>query len=78
MNFDLTEEEQALAELVKKFVDTRVDPKIREIDENNVIPEELLDVSTRYLINPTGRFVIGGPEGDFGGQIAGKVGAFEE
>jgi acyl-CoA dehydrogenase len=42
MNFELTEEEQALADMVKKFVDTRVDPKIREIDENNVIPEELL------------------------------------
>ena len=28
MNFDLTEEEEALAEMVKKFVDTRVDPKI--------------------------------------------------
>ncbi len=42
MNFDLTEEEQALAEMVKKFVDTRVDPKIRAIDENNSIPEELL------------------------------------
>lgn len=42
MNFELSEEEQALAEMVKKFVDTRVDAKIREIDENNVIPEELL------------------------------------
>jgi len=31
-----------------------------------VIPEEWIDSSTRYLINPTGRFVIGGPEGDSG------------
>ncbi len=31
-----------------------------------VIPENLLDEDTRYLINPTGRFVIGGPEGDAG------------
>jgi S-adenosylmethionine synthetase len=31
-----------------------------------VIPAELLDSSTRYLINPTGRFVIGGPQGDSG------------
>src|SRR5205814_1598467 len=30
------------------------------------IPKNLLDKSTRYLINPTGRFVIGGPEGDTG------------
>ena len=31
-----------------------------------VIPAELLDEKTRYLINPTGRFVIGGPHGDSG------------
>ena len=30
------------------------------------IPAELLDENTRYLINPTGRFVIGGPQGDSG------------
>ena len=31
-----------------------------------VIPEGLLDEATRYFINPTGRFVIGGPAGDSG------------
>lgn len=31
-----------------------------------VIPEEWLDKNTRFLINPTGRFVIGGPLGDCG------------
>jgi S-adenosylmethionine synthetase len=31
-----------------------------------VIPPEWIDGQTRYLINPTGRFVIGGPEGDSG------------
>ena len=30
------------------------------------IPAELLDEKTKYLINPTGRFVIGGPQGDSG------------
>lgn len=30
------------------------------------IPAELLDSKTRYLINPTGRFVVGGPQGDCG------------
>ena len=31
-----------------------------------VIPEEYLDENTKYLVNPTGRFVIGGPMGDSG------------
>lgn len=31
-----------------------------------VLPKELLDVDTKYFINPTGRFVIGGPHGDAG------------
>ena len=31
-----------------------------------VIPSELLDENTKYYINPTGRFVIGGPKGDSG------------
>ncbi|MBQ7677463.1 MAG: methionine adenosyltransferase [Lachnospiraceae bacterium] len=31
-----------------------------------VLPKELLDDATKYFINPTGRFVIGGPHGDAG------------
>ncbi len=31
-----------------------------------VVPAELLDSKTRYFINPTGRFVVGGPQGDSG------------
>ncbi len=31
-----------------------------------VIPAHLLDENTKYFINPTGRFVVGGPEGDSG------------
>jgi S-adenosylmethionine synthetase len=31
-----------------------------------VIPAELLDAKTKYFINPTGRFVTGGPQGDCG------------
>ncbi len=38
-----------------------IDKVIREI-----IPAELLDEQTKYHINPTGRFVIGGPQGDAG------------
>lgn len=41
----------------------------REIKEHvilPVVPAELLDEETKYFINPTGRFVIGGPQGDAG------------
>ncbi len=31
-----------------------------------VLPKEMLNADTRYLVNPTGRFVIGGPMGDCG------------
>jgi S-adenosylmethionine synthetase len=31
-----------------------------------IVPKELLDEKTKYFINPTGRFVIGGPQGDSG------------
>lgn len=44
--------------------------KLREDIKNevifNIIPKELLDSNTKYYINPTGRFVIGGPQGDSG------------
>ncbi|MGN1402679.1 MAG: methionine adenosyltransferase [Bacillus sp. (in: firmicutes)] len=33
---------------------------------NPVVPSELIDEETKYFINPTGRFVIGGPQGDAG------------
>jgi len=31
-----------------------------------IVPSELIDSETKYFINPTGRFVIGGPQGDAG------------
>jgi len=39
---------------------------IRKYVIEPVVPAELLDAETKYFINPTGRFVIGGPQGDVG------------
>lgn len=39
---------------------------IRKYVIDPVLPEELVDEHTKYFINPTGRFVIGGPNGDSG------------
>jgi S-adenosylmethionine synthetase len=45
--------EQLRADIQEKIID-------------RVIPEAMVDKNTRYLINPTGRFVVGGPHGDAG------------
>ncbi len=56
-------------------ISTQHDPYVRlnqirgDLVENvikPIIPSELLDDNTKYFINPTGRFVIGGPVGDSG------------
>ena len=39
---------------------------IKEFVINPVVPTDLIDEDTKYFINPTGRFVIGGPQGDAG------------
>jgi len=39
---------------------------VLELVVKHVIPAELLDENTKYHINPTGRFVVGGPKGDCG------------
>ena len=56
-------------------ISTQHDPEIsleqiqRDLKQfviSKVVPKELIDDNTKYFINPTGRFVIGGPQGDAG------------
>ncbi|MDY2922712.1 MAG: methionine adenosyltransferase [Eubacterium sp.] len=44
----------------------KIQEDIRKYVIDAVLPEELIDDDTRIYINPTGRFVIGGPNGDSG------------
>ncbi len=62
MDFELNTEERALAATVKQFIDTRVEPRMREIDASNQIPEELLREAAEL-----GLFGISIPEA-FGGS----------
>ena len=48
---------EVMSDVVRNFVATIVAP---------VVPAELLDEKTRYFVNPTGSFVVGGPQGDAG------------
>jgi S-adenosylmethionine synthetase len=49
-----------------KVTSEKIEKDIIEHVIHEVIPSELLDSNTKYFINPTGRFVIGGPQGDAG------------
>ncbi|MBO0471296.1 methionine adenosyltransferase [Enterococcus sp. DIV0242_7C1] len=44
----------------------QIQDDVKSLVIEHVIPAELLDEETKYFINPTGRFVIGGPQGDAG------------
>jgi S-adenosylmethionine synthetase len=46
-------------------IDT-VREEVQEKVIRTTVPAELLDAKTKYFINPTGRFVVGGPQGDCG------------
>ncbi len=50
-------DEVSLAQIKKDVIEKVIKP---------IVPQNLLDDSTKYFINPTGRFVIGGPAGDSG------------
>ncbi len=43
-----------------------IEKDIKEHVIKTIVPESLLDENTKYYVNPTGRFVIGGPQGDSG------------
>ena len=43
-----------------------IDRDLKEHVIKAVVPAELMDGETKFFINPTGRFVIGGPQGDAG------------
>lgn len=44
----------------------QIEIDLKEHVINPIISKELLDSETKYYINPTGRFVVGGPQGDAG------------
>lgn len=44
----------------------QIQADIRKYVFDEVLPKEMVDENTKYFINPTGRFVIGGPHGDSG------------
>lgn len=50
----------------EKVTQEQIHADIKEYVIKPVIPAQFLDDATRYFINPTGRFVIGGPQGDAG------------
>ncbi len=49
--------DETMSDTVRDFLDKVVGP---------VVPPELLDADTRYFVNPTGSFVVGGPQSDSG------------
>ncbi len=49
-----------------KVSQARIKSDLIRLVARNVIPKEMLDSRTKYFINPTGRFEIGGPHGDAG------------
>lgn len=53
---------QHIAEVTQE----QIHKDIKKYVFDEVLPKELIDENTKFFINPTGRFVIGGPQGDSG------------
>ena len=50
----------------EKVTQEQIHEDIKKYVFDAVLPQELIDENTKFFINPTGRFVIGGPNGDSG------------
>jgi S-adenosylmethionine synthetase len=57
--------EDILDDTGKKITNKAKDEIIQEV-VMPIVPKEMLDRNTKYLVNPTGKFVIGGPQSDTG------------
>ena len=60
--------QEQIHEDIRKYVFDPILPKDM-VDENTkypILPKDMVDENTKFFINPTGRFVIGGPHGDSG------------
>ncbi|MBQ7919714.1 MAG: methionine adenosyltransferase [Lachnospiraceae bacterium] len=50
----------------EKVTQEQIHADIKKYVFDEVLPQEMIDENTKFFINPTGRFVIGGPNGDSG------------
>lgn len=50
----------------EKVTQEQIHADIKKYVFDPILPKEMIDVDTKFFINPTGRFVIGGPNGDSG------------
>ena len=50
----------------EEATDEQIASDVRNLVVNPVVPQDLIDAETIYHVNPTGRFVVGGPQGDCG------------
>jgi S-adenosylmethionine synthetase len=57
LSYNSERSSNAMSDTVREFLDKVVAP---------VVPAEFLDANTHYYVNPTGTFVVGGPQGDSG------------